>query len=163
MRKWVRVLVVKVEGDEEEEEGEEGAGARVRIVRVRAAVWILRVVERVGGSGGEKVVGGRLVVGQFVWGGDGSLLLLSSLLWFSGEMVVVWVMVAALSGVVLIIPSLSLLSLSSPFKTAVASAMVSERSLSWPAMKDGFCGSPVQVEMSMMSRAVLRRVARAES
>jgi len=41
--------------------------------------------------------------------------------------------------------------------------MVSERSLSWPAMKGPLVGSPVQVLMSMMSRDWLRRVWRWES
>lgn len=44
-----------------------------------------------------------------------------------------------------------------------ASPMVSAKSFSWPAMKEPLCGSPVQVLMSMMSRAWLRRVRRAAS
>ena len=52
---------------------------------------------------------------------------------------------------------------SPPFSVSLASAIVSASRRSWPAMKEAFCGSPVQVLMSMMSRAWLSRVRRVDN
>lgn len=52
---------------------------------------------------------------------------------------------------------------SPPFITALASSMVSARRRSWPEMKGPLVGSPVHVEISMMSRAWLRRLRSVES
>ena len=49
---------------------------------------------------------------------------------------------------------------SPPCRTALASATVSARSFNCDEMNDAFWGSPVQAEMSMISRAWLSKVSR---
>lgn len=143
---------VDVDGDEEGSLDEEGGRkVRVRIVRIKAPSWMVRWGKSVAGRGGVNEFGSRR------WEGSSP----------SQEEVDVVVEVEVGLGLLLLFLLLLLSSLwwvvGEPLSTAEASAMVSDKSFNWPAMKGAFCGSPVQAEMSMMSRELLRRVESWES